>query len=146
MTIDQAVCEWGRESVESWGKRRRRSLANATEEKAEDMTLSQEILVLDFGDEKQSDFLKSDASIDFNEAGNHHLAYSRTCYMQQKKKRYFNFIIYFLDKTVTIVEPCPTKASVLILGVTCALLVLIYISTIFCYYMKKWLSPRKMMP
>lgn len=34
------------------------------------MTLSQEILVLDFGDEKQSDFLKSDASIDFNEAGN----------------------------------------------------------------------------
>lgn len=33
------------------------------------MTLSQEILVLDFGDEKQSDFLKSDASIDFNEAG-----------------------------------------------------------------------------
>lgn len=87
MMIDQAVCEWGRESVESWGKRRRRSLANATEEKAEDMTLSQEILVLDFGDEKQSDFLKSDASIDFNEAGNHHLAYSRTCYMQQKKKK-----------------------------------------------------------
>lgn len=35
------------------------------------MTLSQEILVLDFGDEKQSDFLKSDASIDFNEAGNY---------------------------------------------------------------------------
>lgn len=56
--------------MESWGKRRRRSIANATEEKAEDMTLSQEILVLDFGDEKQSDFLKSDASIDFNEAGN----------------------------------------------------------------------------
>lgn len=33
------------------------------------MTLSQEILVLDFGDEKQSEFLKNDASIDFNEAG-----------------------------------------------------------------------------
>ncbi|XP_018368913.1 PREDICTED: uncharacterized protein LOC108764967 isoform X1 [Trachymyrmex cornetzi] len=115
---EPAVCEWGRESVESWGKRRRRSIANSTEEKAEDMTLSQEILVLDFGDEKQSDFLKNDASIDFNEA----------------------------DKTVTIVEPCPTKTSVLALGVTCALLVLIYISTIFCYYMKKWLTPRKMMP
>lgn len=55
--------------MESWGKRRRRSIANSTEEKGEDMTLSQEILVLDFGDEKQSDFLKSDASIDFNEAG-----------------------------------------------------------------------------
>lgn len=30
------------------------------------MTLSQEILVLDFGDEKQSEFLKSDLSADFN--------------------------------------------------------------------------------
>ncbi|XP_034952252.1 uncharacterized protein tyn [Chelonus insularis] len=115
---EPAICEWGHESIESWGKRKRRSVKNSTEEKGEDMTLSQEILVLDFGDEKQSEFLRSDASIDFNEA----------------------------DKTVTIVEPCPTKTSVLALGVTCALLVLLYISTIFCYYMKKWLSPRKMMP
>jgi hypothetical protein len=29
------------------------------------MTLSQEILVLDFGDEKNSQFLRSDASSDF---------------------------------------------------------------------------------
>ncbi|XP_076292758.1 trynity isoform X2 [Lasioglossum baleicum] len=114
---EPAVCEWGHESVESWGKRRRRSISNATEEKADDMTLSQEILVLDFGDDNQLK-LKSDSSIDFDTA----------------------------DKTVTIVEPCPTKTSVLMLGVTCALLVLIYISTIFCYYMKKWMSPRKMMP
>lgn len=32
------------------------------EEKEEDMTLSQEILVLDFGDEKQSEYLKSEAN------------------------------------------------------------------------------------
>lgn len=32
------------------------------EEKDEDMTLSQEILVLDFGDDKQSEFLRSDLS------------------------------------------------------------------------------------
>lgn len=51
--------------------------------------------------------------------------------------------LHITDKTVTIVEPCPTKTSVLALGVTCALLVLVYISTIFCYYVKKWLSPRK---
>lgn len=58
----QAVCEWGRESLESWG-RKKRSIANQTEdEKEEDMTLSQEILVLDFGDDKQSEFLKSDLS------------------------------------------------------------------------------------
>lgn len=108
------------------------------------MTLSQEILVLDFGDEKQSDFLKSDASIDFNEAGNYINVNYPELIVSRQKRKVFQF--YFPDKTVTIVEPCPTKTSVLILGVTCALLVLIYISTIFCYYMKKWLSPRKMMP
>lgn len=60
--ILQAVCEWGRDSIESWG-RRKRSVNNVTdEEKEEDMTLSQEILVLDFGDEKQSEFLKSELS------------------------------------------------------------------------------------
>lgn len=113
---EPAVCEWGRESIESWG-RRKRSISNVTDEEREeeDMTLSQEILVLDFGDDKQSEYLKTDgASADFNR-----------------------------DKTITIVEPCPTKTSVLALGVTCALLVLLYISTIFCYYMKKWLTPGK---
>lgn len=52
-------------------------------------------------------------------------------------------VIFSSDKTVTIIEPCPTKTSVLALGVTCALLVLLYISTLFCYYMKKWLNPGK---
>ncbi|ERL89883.1 hypothetical protein D910_07242 [Dendroctonus ponderosae] len=112
---EPAVCEWGRDSIESWG-RKKRSVQNQTdEEKEEDMTLSQEILVLDLGDEKQSEFLKSDpANADYGK-----------------------------DKTVTIIEPCPTKTSVLALGVTCALLVLLYISTLFCYYMKKWLNPGK---
>lgn len=54
------MCEWGRDSLESWG-RKKRSVNNQTdEEKEEDMTLSQEILVLDFGDEKQSEYLKND--------------------------------------------------------------------------------------
>nr|CAD7197088.1 unnamed protein product [Timema douglasi] len=116
---EPAVCEWGHESVESWGRRRRSvsSTSNHTADGEEDMMLSQEILVLDFGDEKNSQFLRNEAS--FSDFGK--------------------------DKTVTIVEPCPTKTSVLALGVTCALMVLIYISTIFCYYMKKWLSPRKAM-
>lgn len=57
----QAVCEWESESVESWG-RRKRSLSHETETaQEEDMNISQEILVLDFGDERQStDFLRSD--------------------------------------------------------------------------------------
>ncbi|KAK5649576.1 hypothetical protein RI129_000605 [Pyrocoelia pectoralis] len=113
---EPAVCEWGRDSVESWGRRKRSVKNNGTEEeKEEDMTLSQEILVLDFGDDKQAEFLKNElSSTEFGK-----------------------------DKTVTIIEPCPTKTSVLALGVTCALLVLLYLTTIFCYYMKKWLSPSK---
>lgn len=34
-------------------------------EEEEDMNISQEILVLDFGDEKNHDFLRSDPSADF---------------------------------------------------------------------------------
>lgn len=102
------------------------------EEKEEDMTLSQEILVLDFGDEKQSQFFKSElSSADFGKGIIFEIPTG--CYL----------LLFFADKTVTIIEPCPTKTSVLALGVTCALLVLLYISTLFCYYMKKWLNPGK---
>lgn len=60
------MCEWGRESVESWGRRRRSAPSNDSEEASgDDMTLSQEILVLDFGDDKQSQSLRSEASTDF---------------------------------------------------------------------------------
>jgi hypothetical protein len=58
------VCEWGRDSMESWG-RKRRSVGNETE-KEDDMNISQEILVLDFGDENNKDFLRSsDPSTEF---------------------------------------------------------------------------------
>lgn len=98
------------------------------------MTLSQEILVLDFGDEKQSEFLRSDlSSADFGKGK----------YKNAKLNNYSYLLLIVTDKTVTIIEPCPTKTSVLALGVTCALLVLLYISTLFCYYMKKWLNPGK---
>lgn len=61
---EPAVCEWGRDSVESWG-RKRRSIENGTQESEEEMNISQEILVLDFGDEHNRDFLRSDPSTDF---------------------------------------------------------------------------------
>lgn len=58
------MCEWGRESLESWGRRKRSLPHNETNEahtQEEDMNISQEIIVLDFGDERQStDFLRSD--------------------------------------------------------------------------------------
>ncbi|XP_067636148.1 uncharacterized protein tyn [Eurosta solidaginis] len=112
---EPAVCEWNMESFESLGRRRRRRAveSNETKEADDDMNISQEILVLDFGDEKR-EFFKADPSADFAK-----------------------------DKTVTIIEPCPTKTSVLALAVTCALMILLYISTLFCYYMKKWMQPHK---
>lgn len=59
---EPAVCEWGRDSLESWGRKRRSISSNETEEvvEEEEMNISQEILVLDFGDEKNHDFLRSD--------------------------------------------------------------------------------------
>lgn len=51
------------ESIESWGRRKRSLPRNDTENHTQDenMNISQEILVLDFGDERQStDFLRSD--------------------------------------------------------------------------------------
>lgn len=62
-----AVCEWGRESLESWG-RKKRSLTNSTEEERDQaMTLSQEILVLDLGDDKNIDFSRLEyTSADYN--------------------------------------------------------------------------------
>lgn len=50
--------------MESLGRRRRSIALNQTESE-EDMTLSQEILVLDFGDEKQSESLRQEAASDF---------------------------------------------------------------------------------
>lgn len=112
---EPAVCEWGRESVESWGRRRRSAPANDSEEASgDDMTLSQEILVLDFGDDKQSQSLRSEASTDFGK-----------------------------DHTVIMTDTCPTRTSVLALGVTCALLALVYMSTLLCYCTKKWMYPQK---
>lgn len=58
------MCDWGRESIESWGRRKRsvNDTTNSTSD-GDDMTqISQEILVLDFGDEKQSQYLKNSDS------------------------------------------------------------------------------------
>lgn len=51
---EPAVCPWGRDNVESWGRRRRHVESvkrNISNEDDEDMNISQEILVLDFGDD-----------------------------------------------------------------------------------------------
>ena len=111
------------------------NFSNETNEEEEEMNISQEILVLDFGDDKNHDYLRSDPSTEFG---------SGKCLFLHFKHFFINQP-FILDKTVTIIEPCPTKTSVLALAVTCALMVLVYLSTLFCYYMKKWMQPHKVM-
>lgn len=65
------------------------------------------------------------------------------CFCEVAHENHTNFPEFRADKTVTIIEPCPTKTSVLALAVTCALMILVYISTLFCYFMKKWMQPHK---
>lgn len=44
---------------------------------------------------------------------------------------------------VTLFETCPTRSSVLALAVTCAILLLIYVLTVFYFVMRKWSAPSK---
>jgi hypothetical protein len=68
---EPAMCEWGRDSMESWG-RKKRSVNNETNNDEDAMKISQEILVLDFGDENNRDFLRSDPSTDFSKGKHSH--------------------------------------------------------------------------
>jgi hypothetical protein len=64
--------------MESWG-RKRRSVGNETSESDDEMNISQEILVLDFGDEHNRDFLRSgDPSTDFGKGKNLLLIFIRS--------------------------------------------------------------------
>lgn len=44
---------------------------------------------------------------------------------------------------MTLFETCPTRSSVLALAVTCAILLLIYVLTVFYFVMRKWFRPSK---
>ena len=56
----QAQCSYGRESFDSWGRKKRSVTANAHNfietENEDSMRLSREIIVLDYGDEKNSPY------------------------------------------------------------------------------------------
>ncbi|KAI9563139.1 hypothetical protein GHT06_010596 [Daphnia sinensis] len=119
---EPATCQWGRDTMESWGRKRRS--AEKVEKNEEDMTLSQEILVLDFGDEDTKFSHRQTASLPANFPNNS------------------TYTVH--EETVTVFNStCPTKTSVLALAVTCALLLLLYICTVFYFLMRRWLGPEK---
>lgn len=119
---EPANCQWGRDTMESWGRKRRS--AEKIEKTEEDMTMSHEILVLDFGDEDTKFSNRQTASLPANFPNNS------------------TYTVH--EETVTVFNStCPTKTSVLALAVTCALLLLLYICTVFYFLMRRWLGPDK---
>jgi len=123
---EPAVCTYGRENFESWGRKKREISKRAVETELDTaMSLSREIIVLDFGDEATSPY-------DFDRTtpqpgGN----------LTDFKVDAVNWPGTSEESFATEVDTCPTRTSVLALSVVCALLLVIYICTMFYFCMRK---------
>ncbi|XP_063872644.1 uncharacterized protein LOC135107016 isoform X1 [Scylla paramamosain] len=147
---EPARCQVGKEQMFSWGRKKRgvssprKARGHAQETTKEEamaeakaltstsgdeneMSISQEILVLDFGDEQQAQYRDDPAKPSAGRQANHTHTYD------------------FEGPDVTLFETCPTRSSVLALAVTCAILLLIYVLTVFYFVMRKWFRPPKSM-
>jgi len=119
-------CTYGRDDFESWGRRRKRREvqlpANIIDNEVDtQMRLSHEIIVLDFGDEKTSPF---DFDAPATSAANHNGTDSRVTRLD------WNEVEAVGEEH--LLEDCPTRTSVMGLAVACALLVVLYLCTVFC--------------
>lgn len=142
---EPARCLIGREKIQSWGRKRRGvssgrgargHVQETTKEEAmasaslvstsgsDEMSISQEILVLDLGDEQSPQYKNEPGHNPYNDY------YSNNTFNYEKAD-------------VTLFETCPTRSSVLALAVTCAILLLIYVLTVFYFVMRKWFRPPK---
>lgn len=94
--------------MESWGRRKRAVNTSDSENSEEDMTLSQEILVLDFGDnEKTSQFLKTDEPLyaEFDKGELTHVNNFRSCSrLLVPFRQYSNSLFSF--QTLKLKENC----------------------------------------
>ncbi|XP_045110752.1 LOW QUALITY PROTEIN: uncharacterized protein LOC123504352 [Portunus trituberculatus] len=147
---EPARCQVGKEQMLSFGRKKRgvgsprKARGHAQETTKEEamaeakaltstsgdeneMSISQEILVLDFGDEQQAQYRDDPAKPNASTHPNHTHTYD------------------FEGPDVTLFETCPTRSSVLALAVTCAILLLIYVLTVFYFVMRKWFRPPKSM-
>jgi len=119
-------CTYGRDNFESWGRRRKRREvqlpANVIDNEVDtQMRLSHEIIVLDFGDEKTSPF---DFDAPATSAANHNGNNTRVTRLDWNEVE--------AVEEEHLLEDCPTKGSVMGLAVACALLVVLYMCTVFC--------------
>ena len=141
------MCTYGRENFESWGRKKRDLSKRAVDNSVDTaMSLSREIIVLDFGDEATNPY-------DFDKpkgppAGGN-------CKISMLIMITFHIAIFLsvtdfkvdavnwpgtseeIFSSVTETDTCPTRTSVLALSVVCALLLVIYICTMFYFCMRK---------
>jgi len=124
---EPAVCTYGRENFESWGRKKRDVSKRSVESELDTaMSLSREIIVLDFGDEATSPY-ESDIPQPAN----------RTDFKVDAVNWPGTSESVFSSPTSDQTESCPTRTSVLALSVVCALLLVIYICTMFWFCMRK---------
>ncbi|XP_043210468.1 uncharacterized protein LOC122375257 isoform X1 [Amphibalanus amphitrite] len=134
---EPAQCNNGRQQFQSWGRRKRSVLASTgdrsagTSDDPESMTLSQEILVLDLGD----DAVKTSEKAAQPAADAWPQDRRRANPAADGSTNAFGF-----PEEVELLEKCPTRSSVLALSVTCALLALVYICTVFGVLTKRWMA------
>jgi len=135
---EPAQCSYNGKGFESFGRRRRRALTptllSEDPRDPESMTLSQEILVLDFGDEEEA--LRKTQGQSRSQP-----AVELPPYVTRQAADFgADDTFSFTDDVELLGGKCPTKTSVLALSVACALLVLIYVCSIFYLFMKRWMS------
>lgn len=137
-------CQYGRESFDSWGRRKRE--AREKREIGDDgegqvlgetqMRLSHEIIVLDYGDEQTSPFDNIDNHFTSQRRDRNDNATDYHATPLDWKNQHVSEQAYD-SGTVNSIE-CPTsRNSVLALAVTCSLLVILYVVTVMCMCYRK---------
>ncbi|XP_043190811.1 uncharacterized protein LOC122364481 isoform X1 [Amphibalanus amphitrite] len=139
---EPAQCDYNGKQFPSWGRRRRRALKptmlSEDPRDPESMTLSQEIMVLDFGDEEGVGVQRQQQTSRPEVQLPPYVTQEATFGAPAAASAADHFS--FTNESVEMLEKCPTKTSVLALSVTCALLVLIYVCSIFYLFMKRWMT------
>jgi hypothetical protein len=150
----QADCSYNREKFDSYGRRKRRAIEedrqnaiggpNATNS---DLTLSQEILVLDFNEELPSNvpkysmptdslnanYIEPNPSFGNNNNFNHN---NRRSQHSQNRESFGPSFGRDFGEAGGAGESCPTRNSVLVLSVVCGMLLLLYIASAVCFMAK----------
>jgi hypothetical protein len=150
-----ADCFHGREKFDSYGSRKRRSTkldgnnANSVNSSNPDLTLSQEILVLDFNEELPREMPPPKYSVP-NSLPAYELN-NESNYMNGGSRRRGAAGSYAGPNPFDSSEgtgTCPTRSSVLVLSVVCGLLLLLYVASLICFMAKSrpWRSSSMMGP